>query len=481
MRHSNLKRLSAKIICCFTIILFIFKINVNAQKVWTLQECLDYALKNNIQIKQNILNSELLKEDYKQSITNLFPDLSGNASHNYTFGRKLDPFTNQFLSDRTQYNNFSLNSSLVVFNGFQLINTLKRSQLNYIASKYDIEKIKNDVSLNIVASFLQVLYNQDLAEASKLQLETSEMQLNRIKRLVEAGGLPKGDLLNIESQVASEELKLINDQNQLNLSYLNLAQLLDLDSINNFFITRPELQIPNEDFYKVSPQKIYEVALENQPQIKSIEYKLQSAKKNLASARGSRSPLISLNWSYNTGYSEANERITSLQYYGEDTIGYTPSLEPVTYPSYLPTYEIIPFNEQFDDNKYQAIGINFSIPFFNGWQAQTAINKAKISVLIAEYDVQTSKSELNKSIQQAYADALAGVKKYNASHKSMEASKETLKYTEQKFNLGLINSVDYTTAKTNYNKSEVELLQSKYDYILKIKILDFYQGKALTF
>jgi outer membrane protein len=447
---------------------------------WTLQQCIEYALKNNIQIKQNELNADLARANSDQSRAAALPNLNGNVSHSYNFGRTIDPFTNQFATDRVLSQNFSISSSVTLFNGFQTVNTIKENHYNYMASKFNVDKMRNDISLNIATAYLQILFNTELRDIAQSQLSISVSQVERTKKLVEAGSLAKGSLLDIQAQNANDELMLANAQNQLDLAYLNLAQMLDLKTPQGFSIVKPDINISSETPKLVDPGQVFLTAVANQPEIKSAEYSERSAKKSLDVAKGGISPRLTLSGSFGTGYSGASKRVVTVTPTGADTVGFTTGGDYVLSPSFSSTFETTPFNDQIQDNLNKSIGLYLTIPIFNGLQVKTAISRAKINRQNAEYNLQLAKNQLEKNIQQAYYDANAALIKYNSSQKALAAMTESFKYTEQRFNVGLLNSLDYNTAKNNLVKTESELLQAKYDYVFKTKVLDFYQGKPLT-
>jgi len=435
------------------------------QKTWSLEDCLRYAQDNNMTIKKAYLNTEISKQNYFQSKMALLPNLNGNVSDNTNFGRNIDPVTNQINIDRVRNNNFSLSSSVTLFNGFQNINSIRKSNFDYLSSKYDAEKIANDISVNIVTAYLQLLYNSDLVEVNEQKVSISELQVERISKMVEVGSLPKGDLLNTESQKAQEELQLINAQNQRDIAKLNLMQLLDLPVSESFAIAQLDVEL-DENYNSLANDAIYSLAVESLPEVKSAETKLKSSERSLAISQGIRSPRLSMSASVGTAYSDASKRLAP----------YDSLALPLT-----PVYEDYPFQDQFDDNVNQSISLSLSIPIFNNWQANASVSKAKIGVLQAEYGLQEAKNNLRKTIEQAQNDALSAQKKYIASKKSVEYQQESFQYTQDKYDLQLLNSYDYNNAKNTLFRAETDLLQSKYDYLFKTKILDFYMGKPLTF
>jgi outer membrane protein len=454
----------------------------DAQQSWTLQECINYALSHNISVKQSELNTESSRESYEQSIAGFFPSLNGNASHNYYYGRSIDPTSNQFTTSQVQSNNFSLNSSITVFDGLQLQNSLRQSKLNYKASQSDLDKIRNDISLNVVTFYLQVLYNRELLKTTQEQVDATKGQRDKTQRMYELGSVSKGNFLDLEAQYSSDEVRLITAQSQLDQSLLSLTQLLELDSVKDFNIIQPNVEVPSVQA-EANVNTVYAAALNTQPDIKSSEYKVMSAERSLSIARGGRFPRLTFGASLSTNYSSASQDIT----------GFIPGVKPVigfvsdTIPVYSVVQEVTPiygnksFSNQISDNLSKSIGFNLSIPIFNGWAAKTNIAHARISVQQSKLSLEATQKALYKSVQQAVADANAAYRKYMANDKSVQSLQEAFNYNEQKYNLGLISTYDYLLSKNNLAKAQADLLQAKYDYIFRVKILDFYQGKPLAF
>lgn len=451
---------------------------------WTLETCIDYALKNNIQIKQSVLNTELSEINLTQSKANLLPSLNGNASHTYNYGRTVDRFTNQFATQQVLSQNLSLSSDVTLFGGLQTINSIKENKFTYLASKYDVEKMKNDISLNIASAYLQILYAMEAAENARNQMGITNAQVERTKKLVDAGAAAKGTLLDIQAQLASEELNVTNTQNQLDLAYLALAQYLNLPSATDFSIVKPDLSVGNETLLTATASQIYNSAVSNLPEIKSADLKVKSAEKAVDVAWGGLSPRLVFSASYGTGYSSASQQMTSdpvFQNY-QPNGSFTSAGDTVLSPYFSsPAYEKIPFSKQYNDNINKSFGFYLTIPIFNRFQTKSTIDRARIQKTNADLNVESTKLQIEKNIQQAYADANAGLKKYNATLKAVDAMQESFKYTEQKFNVGMVNTTDYNTAKNNLIKVQSDLLQSKYEYVFKTKVLDFYQGKPLKF
>lgn len=448
---------------------------------WSLKQCIDYALEHNLRVKQSGLNVRFSEETLIQSKAQVLPNLNGFATHSYNFGQTIDPYTNLFANDRVQSNNFALSSSLTLFNGLQTYHTIQQNQFNMMAGKSDEEKMKNDISLSIATAYLQVLFSEELVLTGKNQTNITRLQLERMQKMVEAGVLPRAKLLELEAQMALEELNVVNAENQKDLSYLNLKQLLDLDMLTDLKIVKPELELASEINITSTPGQIYDAALTLLPEIKSAEYLLLSSEKTLKVAQGGRSPKLSFQGSLATGYSGKYKDQSTAVFNGYQSTGLlTTSGEDVLQPSFdVPG--ILPFSKQIDDNLNQTIGFNLTVPIFNGLSVKTNISKAKIAKQKTEYDLTLTKNQVQKNVQQAYADASAALKKYKATKKSLEALEESFKYADKRFSVGDINAVEYNDAKNKLSKVQSDLLQAKYDFVFKQKILDFYQGKALVF
>jgi outer membrane protein len=467
------------ILCSAT--LFSGSLNAQETKIWTLEECIDYALNHNINIQKQMLGIDYREELLLQSKLNILPSVNGYASHSYNWGQRIDPYTNEFASERVRSNNLYLQGDLNLFSGLQQLNTIKRNMLDLKASQFDADYYKDNISITVATEYLQTLYYLEYVTIAENQLSITRQQVDRTKKLVDAGTLAKGDLLTIEAQLASEELILVEAQNNLSLSYLNLTQLLELPTTKGFEIERPELGLITEPD-RSTPEQIFGVASSNRPEIKSAETKLESSEKSLSIAKGSYYPSLSLSGSLGSGYSGANKIGENLMLEDPIEIGYTEfSNEKVFTQTYgYESFKTKSFSDQFDENRNEYLGLSLRIPIFNGWSSRSNVAQAKINVANASLDLQLQKNTLYKIIQQSYNDALAASNKNQAAEKKVNATRESYNYAEQKFNLGLINSVDYNNAKKEYNNAQSELIQAKYDFVFKITVIDFYLGKPLS-
>ncbi len=449
------------------------------QEPWSLEACINYAKENNISIKRQRLNIDLAEKNLSESKYSFAPTLNASANSIINWGQTIDRYTNQFASTSVQSNDFSISTRLDLFNGFQKLNTLKQRQLQLQISRYNVDKMVDDVSLNITTYYLQVLFYRELVRTTQAQLQTTQLQVERTQKLVQAGTLAKGDLYNIQAQAAAEELNVVEAENNLQISMLTLAQLLDLNNEAYFEIDQPEVDIEAE-VNATSATAVYDYAVKNRPEIKAAEAGVDEALVQMKIARGTYYPSLSLYGSWGTGYSGAAKEAINPQM-KTMPIGFVQNtMDTVMGFTYDYDYETKSFGDQIKDNNNQTLGFYLSIPIFNGFQARTNVSRAKIQKADAELALEQTKNDLNKIIQQAEADAIAAYKKYYSAEKKVVASQESFNYAEQKLNVGMINTVEYNEMKKELTRAEAELLQAKYDFVFRTKILDFYMGIPLS-
>ena len=420
------------------------------QESWSLERCISYAIDNNIQIKQSALQKESARLDKTQSLAQLFPSLNASTSFNTNFGRNIDLATNNYINEQTNSNSFYVGSSIPLFNGFRLLNGFKQSQIDLLAAEHDLQGLTNDIVMNIATAFMQVMFNEELLLVAQEQLDVTAEQLTRTQKLVDAGSLPAGNVFDVEAQFATNELQVINMENALSASVLTLKQMLNLNASETFRIERPSIVVPIDQLGSKTVGTVYDHALQNWPKIKSRESNLESARKGEKIAFASYTPTLSGSASMSTRYSSAA--------FLEDSYG-----------------------TQLDQNLGESIGLSLNIPIFNALQSRTAVKKSHLNRINAELLLQDEKNQLYATIQQAYNDAQAAKRQFDASDKSVTATERAFEYAEQRYEVGMMNSLEFSTASNNLARSKSELLRSKFDYIFKMKVLDFYQGKPITF
>ncbi len=451
---------------------------------WSLQRSIDHALANNLQVKLSALNAEVSRISLQEANASALPSLNGNGSQNFNSGRSVDPFTNTFVTQNIWSNNFSLNANVTLFSGFQLKNSRVQARLNQEASEADLLKAKNDMVLNLMLAYMQVLFNDELLATAKLNLSTSQAQAQRTEKLYKVGNVAEASLLEINAQVAGDELNVINAQNNKDIAELNLMQLLDLQDKRNFEVEKPDLPDPAQSVIDFNAESVFETAQQSQPEIKAASLRIRSAISGIDIARANYYPRLSLSGFISSGYSSARQ-LTTITGTQQVPIGYIPGPNgeqiPIlsTQPSYVSgTYA---FTDQFSDNISQAVSLNLSVPIFNKFQARYGVHRAKISRQTAELNLQQERNTLRQKIEQAYADVIAAQKRYVAAKTQLDSWEKAYKNAGIRFNSGILNTTDFNVSKNNFTRAQSDLIQAKYDYTFKLKILDFYQGKPLTF
>ena len=433
------------------LILLFVNTAAKSQEVWSLQKCIDYALENNIQIKQGVLNTQYYGNELNQAKSNKHPNLSAGFSNDINYGRSLS-YDNTYQNVNSNNTTASLSTSVTLWNGSVLSNQVKKADLDLQASLQDLQKAKDDIMLNIAAAYLEILFADELVAVAADQLEVTKLQIDRTSKLVDAGSLAKGSLLEIEAQLAREELQLVNEQNSLQLAYLNLYQLLELPSTESFKIEKPNLPTLGSDQTMLNSMDIFKMAVDVRPEIKSAVYKLQSAEKQLAIAKGYQYPTLSFGANYYNSYNNKYKDITGAS---------------------------IAFSDQIKNNERYGFGFDLRIPIYSRKQVKNGISNASIQKDNFDFQLQSAKNLLRKDIEQAFTNAFAALKRYNANEKAVLSMVEAFRYTEEKFNVGMVNSVEYNQSKNNLTVAKSNLLQAKYEYIFRTKILDFYAGKPI--
>ena len=470
----------------FTACLFIAFLGISgtghSQKIWTLEDCINYALENNLDISKQLLTVESNKDALLQSGLNMLPNLNANGTNVWNFGQTIDQYTNTFATNTVRSNNFYIQSNVTLFGGLQKLNTFKQNKINLMASQYDVDVIKNSISLTAAGYYLDILFNLELLDVAKEQLRITTSQSERMEKMVAAGSSAKGDLLNILAQKATEQLNVVDAQNRLYISYISLQQVINLPVSSDFTIEKPLLKAVQPPKEKITVDVIFDHAMKTRPEIKSAELRVESAQKRLAIARGYVQPTLSLSGSWGTGYSGVAQEIDPNvpRKISFDSVGFTKtSREAVIVGQVDYSYRTKAFTDQLRDNSNQSVGFYLNIPIFNGWSGRTAISQAKIQKSQVELDLGIKTRDLRKLIEQAYADASSALQKYSASEEKVSAQTEAFKYAQQKFDVGVMTSFDYNNTKKDLTLAQSQLLQAKYDFIFKTTILEFYMGNPI--
>lgn len=453
-----------------------------AQDVITIQQAVENTLKNNLQIKQAQFSAAISDENLAQSKNALLPSLNGNTNVNKNFGRSIDPSTNQYISQQFTGASGSLSAGADLFQGFQKINQIKQNRLLLDVDKTNVDKIKNDLILQVVTSYMQILFNKDLLKASTQQLEVAKQTLNREQALLDAGNKTLADISQAKSQVATSELDVTNAQNNLSISYLTLNQLMEMPSEYRFDVQAPLIadNVASKNAYNIPD--IYNSALNTFPDIKLASLRTAAAEKAVDIAKGAYSPRLSISGGLGSNYSSGRQELISSTPNGTREIGRTAlTNESVVVPNFSTIYANQAFKNQIQDNFNQSIGLNLSIPIFNGFAVRSNVRRAKLNYQNTQVQEQLTKNNLSKVISQAVVDVRAAESRFQSTTNAFNAQKDAFYVVEQRYNVGLVNSLDFSTAQTNKNKAEIDMIQAKYDLIFRAKVIDYYLGKQITF
>lgn len=460
---------------------------------WSLKQCIDYALANNLSVQRSTYNVESSEVDLRQSKFARLPSISGNVSYGYSWGRGLDPVSNSFTSQEIRSSNLSGSASLPIYNGMRIHNTIRQNQRAYAASEYDLAKAKNDLMLNVANLFINVVFNKELVENAKFQLASSQQQLERTKKQVAAGSLPKSEELNLDAQVASNEVTVVQQENALALSILQLKQALQIPASQGLDVEVPALD-PEDLVVDQTRDEIFDIARRAMPEIKSAELKIQSSGYGIKASRGNFYPRLSLNAGVNTTYSSAQE----AQFYPDGGFEFSKSANgedspPFAYVnkdmnagvysinqtgSYRNTYL---FKDQIKDNIYRTLGFQLTIPILNGYTARAGVQRSIISNQQAKIDAQQTEQSLRQNVETAYNDALSSSKTYNASLRQVQAREEAFRMMNQRYTAGAATSFEFQVSQNDLFQAKTDLTRAKYDFIFKKKVLDFFQGKPLEY
>ncbi|MBC7566488.1 MAG: TolC family protein [Pedobacter sp.] len=452
----------------------------SAQEVITIQQAVERTLQNNLQIKQSKLNESLSEENLRQAKNDVLPTLNGNGNYSLNFGRSIDPSTNQFISQRFSGFNGNLSVGMDLFAGFQKMNQIKQNKILLSADQTATEKIKNDLVLQVVTSYMQILFNRDLLAASKQQQNVAKLTLNQQQQLLDAGNKTLADVSEAKSQAATAELNVTNAENALTISVLTLSQLMEMPANTPYDVQAPLINSFTDSGTDTNIQEVYENALKTFPDIKLASLRSEVSLKAMDIAKGSYFPRLTLGGGVGTNYSSGRQvvisRTPTLNQFGQTASG-----EAV----FVPGSDIVTakqsFGTQFTDNFNQSVGLSLSIPIFNGFLVRSNVRRAKINYQGNILQEQTAKNNLNKVISQSVADLQAARSRYLSTENAFIAQKDAFFVIEQRYNVGLVNSLDYSTSRTNRNKAETDFIQAKYDLLFRAKVIDYYLGRQITF
>lgn len=432
--------------------------SMNSQSAWDLRKCIDYAIEHNIEIMQQDLKVKGAEVDLNTSKNQRLPNLTGAAGQSFNFGRSPNASTGVFEAKTASLTSFSVATNIPIFTGFQIQNQIKANEMSLLAATAGLNRAKENMELQITAYFLEVLFKKEILRVYKEQASLTQKQVERTAILVETGKVAESQLYDIKAQLAQDELNVTTSDNDLQLSLLNLAQGLNLQSMQGFDIEAPKLTetLMVEDVLAglVKPEVVYNQAVQTRPHVKEAQFNVESTKKALKVAEAGYWPTLSFGASYDNSFSHV---------YGAD-----------------PAFPNSPIAHQLRDNYRIAVGLNLSVPIFDRFQTRNQVRQARLNIENQELILDNVKLALFKEIQQAYQNATASQAKFISTERAYEAAAESFKYAEERYQIGKTSVFEYIEAQTNLISSKSQQIQAKYDFVFRSKILDFYQGREIT-
>jgi len=454
----------------------LLSLNSKSQLKITLQQAIDSTLNRNLQIKQAQFNAAFTEENLKY---NQFPSISAGPQSSFNWGRTLDVSTYNYINQRVFQINGSFGAQVALFQGGQLRRQIVQNKLLLQADQSNVAKIKNDLILAVATTFLQVMASEDLLEASRQQVQVAKLSVEKAQKSFNAGNKSLADLAQAQAQQATTELDETNIQNQLDAGMLTLKQLMEMPSAV-LELVKPDISKLTDASSKFDTTKLWKEVLAVNPDIRLANLQKDAAFQGIKVAKSALYPSMYLFGSAGTSFSDARSLITGTRQVGFDTIGFVNvTNQRVLEPAYRSTVKNYPFVKQFSDNFYQSAGITLQIPLFNHFTGQVNIRKARITYQNAQVSVQIAINNLSKVFNQALADLNAANKRLAANQSNYQATKQVLYVSEKRYQAGLLNSVDYNIAQTNFNKAEFDLINARYDVVFRNKVIDYYQGKPI--
>ena len=442
------------------IVLILFFVSVTSfaqEKKWTLKECIFYAIKNNISIKQSELDTQTTAIAKKDAIGNFLPNVNASSSHSWNIGLNQNITTGLLENQTTQFTSANLNANVDIFKGLQNVNQLRKANLAIIASQYQLTKMQEDIALNVANAYLQILFNKENLKVQTQQKLLNTIQYNRTVELVEAGNVPKGDLLDIQATMATGNQRVIVAENTLLLSKLSLAQLLQIKDFQNFDISEDDMPSMLSTVLNETPEAVIAKAKENRTELKIAETNVALAQKDISIAKGAYLPSL-------TGFYGFNTRASN-----SEVIDFT--TRTITSPK--------PLFDQFSSNKGQNFGLSLNIPIFNGFAVKNNVARTKIALAKSQLAKEQQELDIERNVFTAYTDTKAAKESYEAALQIVKARELAMQYAKDRYEIGMMNVFDYNQSQTAFVNAQSEVLRTKYDYIFRIKILEFYFGIPL--
>jgi outer membrane protein len=444
----------------------------------TLKQAVDIAVTNNLEARQSELLMEAAGIKKRQSKFDLLPDVNGNASHGINEGRSIDPFTNSYINQRINFGNYSVGSTLLLFNGLQLQHTLKQNGYAYEASKMELQQLKDNLTMNVILGYLQILSAEEQFSASLKQVEVSRKQVERLDILNKQGAIQPALLYDLQGQLANDELSVIERQNALSNAKLTLAQLMNLPFNKDLKLAPVTAEAFSHD-ETLTVDKVYDEAVQKLAVIKAAAFRKYAATAGVKVAKGGYFPSVAVNGNIFTNYSSAASReilVNTFEKPSTDYVDIGGSKFSVIRQQANYNSERISYLNQFNNNYSSSVSVGLRVPILNGFRTRNQVALAKIDLRYATYVAESSRIQLKQQVEQAHFNMTAAYNKYTVLVSQVKSFSESFRIAEVKFNAGVSTQVDYLIAKNNLDRANINLITARYDYLLRKKVLDFYQG-----
>ncbi|MGH2563194.1 MAG: TolC family protein [Ginsengibacter sp.] len=461
-----------------------------AQVKWSLQRCVQYALDSNISIKQNEIQAQIAGITYKQTQLSQIPTASFSNNEGYRFGKSQNPSTGILENQNFFQIGLSLQSSVSVFNWFSKKNTILANEWSLQAAKAATDKLKNDIALTVANSYLQVLLAREQEKIADVQVKQSMSQLEIVNKQVKAGALPELNAVELVAQLASDSANLITATGNVTQAKYVLKSYMNIDAGAPFEIEEPPAdQIPLEPIADLQPENVYALALANLPQQKVNDYNLKAAQKNSLAAKGLLYPTISAYGSLGTNYGYFRSPT-----YTQISNGYGPSGLVVSdgMGGFIDVQKPLftnggkngyitsdPLGTQFSNNFGQSIGISLSVPIFNEWQSKANYQRSKLNIKTLEYQIRLDNQTLKQDIYQAYNAAIVAMEKFNSSQTQVDAAQKSYDFASKRYNIGMLTTLELITDQNNLFRAKLQYVSNQFDYVFKMKVLEFYKGQGI--
>lgn len=452
-------------------------------KRWTLAECIDHALAGNIVLKTDVANNEINKVNYLQAKAERLPNLNLTDAHSFDYSRNFNTSTGKYEHRDIWANNLALTSSITLFNGFRNTNLIKENRMMLDAGLLNIGKQQNALMLDVIAAFLQVLYEYDAVAISNAQVEVTKEHLSYTEKHVKAGNMPESTLFQLRAQLAADEATVVETENQLRLAKVTLMQLMELPVTSDFELTRPgqDEMIPGA---LSSADDIYSTALAILPEVKESRLRTSAAAQQLTVSQADLFPKLTLSGSLGTSYSSLNSLYSYTSATSAEHIGYLASDPTEIVDAHVTTVSTstarYPFLRQMADNLSPGISLNLSVPLFNNRLYKSNVERSRISLKAASLNETLVSNQLRKAVEIAYTEQVAAGRNYIAAKKQKESEERSYHDMEIRFRAGTANATDLYVEKGLYTKASLSLIQARYQYMFKSKVIDFYLGNLTT-